>query len=371
MQIKLGEKIRELRRRDGRTQEALASALGMSTQAVSRWEANGGYPDMELIPRIANYFHISIDELFGYDGDRRDKIEAILARADEPIRGYAITDKCIAELREAMIEFPDEPQILLRLGYALSLYGEKHHGARRLRADGPYPVNDTAYNAENPYFKEALILFEKVLDLGIEPDDRKTVLPLMVMLYGWMGNYERAEELARERDPVTISREYLLSAAVEGEKRDEYQGSAISALSKAVSQSVHTKQTIDHAYAASVYAELIRLHDLIFSDGNFGEHHAALRELCFWCAAETAGAGDLDTALVYFDRAFEHSQAYASIQNDREFTYTAPLISRVQTTVYEKWPIVSPVRLPGIRMLPDDLRSEIEKNPKYAEYTQK
>ena len=58
MQLNLGQKIRELRRRDGRTQENLAEILGVTSQAVSRWEANGGYPDMEMIPAIANYFHI-------------------------------------------------------------------------------------------------------------------------------------------------------------------------------------------------------------------------------------------------------------------------------------------------------------------------
>ena len=48
MQLTLGQKIRELRKRDGRTQEALAEALGITSQAISRWEANGGYPDMEM-----------------------------------------------------------------------------------------------------------------------------------------------------------------------------------------------------------------------------------------------------------------------------------------------------------------------------------
>ena len=39
MQLDLGQKIRELRRRDGRTQEALAEAIGVTSQVVSRWEA--------------------------------------------------------------------------------------------------------------------------------------------------------------------------------------------------------------------------------------------------------------------------------------------------------------------------------------------
>ena len=70
MTIKLGEKIKMLRKRDGRRQDDLANALGVTNQAVSRWEANKGYPDMEMIPAIANYFHVSIDELFGYDNER-------------------------------------------------------------------------------------------------------------------------------------------------------------------------------------------------------------------------------------------------------------------------------------------------------------
>ena len=65
--IVLGERIKELRRRDGRTQEALASELGVTAQAVSRWEKGICCPDMELIPSIANFFCVSIDELFGYD----------------------------------------------------------------------------------------------------------------------------------------------------------------------------------------------------------------------------------------------------------------------------------------------------------------
>ena len=75
MQVKIGEKIKELRKRDGRTQEEIASSLGVTSQAVSRWEANGGYPDMEIMPNIASLFGVSIDALFGYDGvDRKNRL---------------------------------------------------------------------------------------------------------------------------------------------------------------------------------------------------------------------------------------------------------------------------------------------------------
>ena len=54
--IVLGERIKALRRRDGRTQEALASELVVTAQAVSRWEKGVCCPDLELIPSIASYF---------------------------------------------------------------------------------------------------------------------------------------------------------------------------------------------------------------------------------------------------------------------------------------------------------------------------
>lgn len=83
MNIKLGEKIRELRKRDGRKQEDLALALGVTNQAVSRWEKDLGYPDMELLPAIANYFHITIDELFGYDNDRETRLAGYIEKFHE------------------------------------------------------------------------------------------------------------------------------------------------------------------------------------------------------------------------------------------------------------------------------------------------
>ena len=84
--IKLGERIKELRLRDGRTQDALASELGVTAQAVSRWEKEICYPDMEMIPSIANYFGVSIDELFGYDNERSKKVDNLAAEINDMIR---------------------------------------------------------------------------------------------------------------------------------------------------------------------------------------------------------------------------------------------------------------------------------------------
>ena len=97
MQLDLGNNIRQLRHRDKRTQEALADVLGVTSQAVSRWESGGSYPDMNLIPSIANYFGVSIDELFGYTNNREQRIDALAAEIHDMRRKNNGVDNNITE----------------------------------------------------------------------------------------------------------------------------------------------------------------------------------------------------------------------------------------------------------------------------------
>lgn len=62
----IGTNIKRLRQNKGATQEQLGEVLGISSQAVSKWENGSALPDIMILPRIADYFGISIDELMGY-----------------------------------------------------------------------------------------------------------------------------------------------------------------------------------------------------------------------------------------------------------------------------------------------------------------
>lgn len=62
----IGTNIKRLRQNKGITQEALGEALGVSGQAVSKWENQSALPDILILPKLADYFGISIDELMGY-----------------------------------------------------------------------------------------------------------------------------------------------------------------------------------------------------------------------------------------------------------------------------------------------------------------
>lgn len=64
--ISIGDKVKYLRKQKCITQEELADVLHISFQAVSKWENGMAQPDVSIIPVIANYFGVTIDELFGY-----------------------------------------------------------------------------------------------------------------------------------------------------------------------------------------------------------------------------------------------------------------------------------------------------------------
>ncbi len=66
MKVQIGHSLRMLREEKGITQSTLAAALSVSSQAISRWENSQAYPDIELLPEIASFFGITIDELLGY-----------------------------------------------------------------------------------------------------------------------------------------------------------------------------------------------------------------------------------------------------------------------------------------------------------------
>ena len=96
-ELKFAEVILRQRKMRNMTQEELAAKLGVSAQAVSNWE-RGGYPDITMLPTIANYFEITIDQLLGND-------EA------------ALKEDIAAFFRQVREELPDEDmESRIRLG---------------------------------------------------------------------------------------------------------------------------------------------------------------------------------------------------------------------------------------------------------------
>ena len=77
--MEIGNQIKAMRQRRGITQEALAQHLGVTAQAVSKWERGAATPDIGILPDISAYFGVTIDELFALSDDTRmERIQNML-----------------------------------------------------------------------------------------------------------------------------------------------------------------------------------------------------------------------------------------------------------------------------------------------------
>ena len=380
MQLKLGDKIRMLRRRDGRTQEELAEALGVTGQTVSRWEAGGGYPDMELVPPLANYFGVTIDELFGYDSDRDRRVKEYTDKYDAIEHTRGDTAAMLALMREAVAEFPSSEEILIRLAQALSDRGWAVGGARGYNTDeSDYALNDGEYNSKNKYWQESLKLFDKLL-ASSDPNTRERVVQNAVCQHKLVGEYEKAIEIARIQPPMSNSREMLLAAATDGEERERYSGELIirltSFLSSQVLLSLTSRLSLAHSdVPVKKLLGMIDLFNLIFDDGRFGYQHLQLRELFLWLALYNWRLGDGDGAFGALDGALDHARKFAVMYAEGGvYSYTAPLVSKVEedTRTYSiPSETLSVSSLPGMWQVREDMCPGLRADPRWDVWVEK
>ena len=78
----LGSRIAEFRKNRGITQDQLAEHIGVSSQAVSKWENDISCPDIALLPQLADYFNTTIDELLRGDNNKNVQVVPQEARKD-------------------------------------------------------------------------------------------------------------------------------------------------------------------------------------------------------------------------------------------------------------------------------------------------
>ena len=386
MQINIGKNIRELRHRDGRTQEDLATALGVTCQAVSRWEANGGYPDMEIVPAIANYFHVTIDELFGYHGNREAQIQAIVEKADEKLRalggflgqGNGDLMETVEMLRTALEEFPNEPKLVLRLADALFYLGWQKNGANiTTKDDSEYFYDDVEYNSRNSYWQEALEVYDRLLGMDIPAKLREFALLPMILLCKDMGKYDKAKALANEQHSIIISKEILLPQTTVGEEADQYHGELILVLLQqlysVISRSVLTKQNVASSkYGRDILVALINLYETVFSDGKCGQQHMDLRYLYLTLAKLEARHGnDMAQALACFEKGFSHHKEYCRISTLGEYFYSAPLVAKVSIPVDKFQSVPENFWKLQMSQMPEAFCEELRKKERYKECFEK
>ena len=229
MNVKIGAKIKELRKRDDITQEKLAEVLGVTSQAISKWESESGYPDIEYITPIANFFNVTIDHLFDHDtAEKRRKIDEYCKQYDASYeRKWKPVEERIAMMRQALAEFPAEEKLLFRLADALH---DKWRTPKKTMQiiEGqevcvPYKEPDG--------WKEPAAIFEELLATSVDDSIRGKCRYYLAMIYGRADEKEKLIKIAERCDPVVRCREVLLANTLRDSKEYEmYHEEAILAL---------------------------------------------------------------------------------------------------------------------------------------------
>ncbi|MDR1630794.1 MAG: helix-turn-helix domain-containing protein [Oscillospiraceae bacterium] len=203
MNIQISETIRRLRKERGITQEELADIFNVSFQSVSKWERGECFPDITLLPALANFFKVSIDTLFGMQ-EVRDKtyLPNIYKRAHEHEKNGEHA-AAAALLRDALNTFPNHNSLLSELALALS------------------------FSDDEGALKEAIACSEHVLANSTNEKLRGTTRANLCFLYSRAGERQKAFDTARTLPHVWESREIIASDLLEGEEQ-------IKALKKAI-----------------------------------------------------------------------------------------------------------------------------------------
>lgn len=341
MQLSLGTKIRELRRRDGRTQETLADALGVTSQAVSRWESGGSYPDMELMPSIANYFGVTIDELFGYHGDREQKIDAIIRRIDafdiKRSDGGNWVEECLAILREGLVEFPGNERLLITLAETLWEAGWRRHHGWLGYDEEDYIQYHYDTHKKNEYWAECIKVCESLVENTGDNTVFTRAIAILVPLHRNYGEFDKAIAYAKRMPKLQQSQEFLLAEGTDGKPQAKYVGAFLLESARQFSEQliyglIANRRHFDSDMPMNKVKGAIAIFDLICDDGNMGVHHEFVSKLYLFLSRLQWERGYHDEAFVSLDLSLHHAKAFERICDGKEHTLTSPLVSFVSYT---------------------------------------
>ena len=327
MNVKIGKHIKELRNRDGVTQDALAEALGVTGQAISKWENESGYPDIEYITPIANFFNVTIDQLFGHDrSESENKINEYCEKLDELHRNWADVNTRIDLARQALAEFPAEEKLLVRLATALwEKWSDDASDECFLFVDGKTVYNFDKVRATEGWEEPAQIM-EKLLATSIDDKIRSECRDILIRLYGNIGEKEKVYKLAEYCPDCKAANLFAaFNGIYEKEARENSQILLQDALLKL---RVHLpRQTKDLTLKAKAMEKTIELHKFVFDDGNYAFLHVKMEHLYIDYADVLLQQERFDEVFSALENAYDHAKKFDAyldkLHKEGEVGYTS------------------------------------------------
>lgn len=183
----IADNLKAFRKRMDLTQEQVAQALCLSPQSVSKWERGDSYPDITLLPALANLFKTSVDDLIGMA-----QISSAKARDDlfESAHAHLRSDaygQAAAVLEKALQTFPNDEGLMSELALALAL------------EDNP------------PSLARAAALCERALSQHPSEKVRHTTRAALCFIYFKLGDKDKAMAAAQNLPHMRESREVILA----------------------------------------------------------------------------------------------------------------------------------------------------------------
>ncbi len=193
MELNIGNQIKELRRANGMTQERLAELIGISFQAISKWENNIALPDITLVPKLAKIFEVSTDELFAFN--LKDMQKDIEQYAD---RAYKLRESNPTEARkileEGLRKYPKNEILLNNLLYVLNY-------------------------TENP--DETIKIAKRLIDRTTMSDVKYDALRFLAYAYNAKGDAESAVAALEQIPQIYFTRSSEMAFVLKGRPKYE------------------------------------------------------------------------------------------------------------------------------------------------------
>jgi len=236
----IGENIKKMRRERNLTQEEMAAHLGISFQAVSKWERGEGLPDITLLPALARYFGVTVDELMGMSRIHEEETLKKLCKAWEDNRAAGRHRENAELMRVALKQFPNHALLLVQLSASLERLAKAAETEQEKMA----------------LLKESIAVQEQILRYGEDSEVRGATLYNICFSYWKAGEKKKALEQARKLPNLYKARENALVDFLEGEEKKAIARVALAPLAwsmekhlSVLAETEHEKKLADKAIA--------------------------------------------------------------------------------------------------------------------------